>query len=194
MRCETGTSVTALRKNWKRWTDIVAEFSARPNARSNLKDREYLALHAALVEGSQAQATQCEKQDRDSVLFLEMTSILQPWNSLQTLDQAGHRLLVPLARRCREIHRTLGGRNYCLRGSRRTALIVAAMFFVGVAACFAADNRSAAWVGTVLQDGQTGADRLAYVLQPVSWAKRFGAIVVAVVVAIQFIRTSTRAR
>ena len=190
MRHKKQTSAAALRENWQRWSDVVALFSKQRNPRLALQRREYRLLHNALVEGCQSRAMQSDAEERD--YFLEMKNMVQPWISLETLDQAGHRILVRLTQRCRETQRTLAGKTLNLGRFRRGALIATAMLVVG-ALCWIDVSGSFGWATTVLRDAQDGMYRLAYLMPPMTWTKRFGMItVVVLIVAIQCIRTSTR--
>lgn len=190
MRYERETNA-ALMEHWRRWTDVVAMFSKRRNARPQLQRREYCSLHNALVEACQSRAMQCDAEERD--YFLNMKNMVQPWISLQTFEQAGHRLLVRLSRRCKETQRTLGCRKYTQGRYRRGALIAAAMLVVAAVAWIFAVNVSAEWAAPVLKDARGGLDRLAILMPPMTWTKRFGMITaVVVIVAIQYVRTSAR--
>ena len=99
-----------------------------------------------------------------------------------------------LARRCRDIERTLGGRGYDLGGLRRAALIAVLMLVVVAVICFVdvvgTGQRSTV---AVLNSGREGMSRLAYLLRDTTWPQRFAVVtVIVVLVGIQSVRSAAR--
>ncbi len=189
---ESVVNVAKLRRQWSRWTAIVATFAKRRDARPRLRRGEYFALHNTLIEACRSHATQCDAAQRD--FFLEMRNVVKPWISLQTLEQAEHRVLVSLTRRCRDIERSLGGRGRALAGLRPLALIAALMLVVIAVICFEDIIGSGQWsAAAVLQSGRNGMSRLAYLLRDTTWPQRFAVVtVIVVLVGIQSVRSAAR--
>lgn len=188
---ESNKDVAELRKQWCRWTAIVTTLAKRRDARPRLRSKEYSALHNALVEECQSHATNSDAAQRE--FFLEMKNVVKPWISLQTLGQAEYRVLVSLARRCREIERGLGGPVHFPDGLRRVALTVGLILVLSTAICVVAVVAGQWSTAGVLQSGRDGVSRLAYLLRGTNWAQRFGVItVIVVIVAIHCVRTSAR--
>jgi hypothetical protein len=103
-----------LRQLWQEWTAVVEEFARRRNSRHLLPLQGFQKLRQDLLDLCRAYAN----RNGSARFYQGLESLVTPWLTLRTLEQADEEILVDLFARCREIEQDLGGQTWQFRARR----------------------------------------------------------------------------
>jgi hypothetical protein len=127
MSRRSGSNVPeALKEDWRRWTDIIANIARRGEARRRVDARVYKVLHRRLIASCRDLAGSSGEAERAYYEGLEAT--VRPWLSPRVLAVADREILGLLLDRCRRVEQELGvrfGVRTVLRRASLKLLVVA---------------------------------------------------------------------
>ena len=127
-----------LRKDWRRWMDIVELVAQRRSARARIDPEAYQMLHHRITAACKELAGSGDEAGRK--FYENLEAEVRPWLSPRALVHADSEILAHLLDRCRRIERALGGRAW-VRAIRRAAALALFLFTaatVGVVTLWAA--------------------------------------------------------
>lgn len=101
--------LAVLKRPWKRWTAVV-HHCVRSRPQSDLNDADYRALYMELLGDCQKLGDNGDVATQQYARFMQ--SIIRPWLTRHTLEQADREILLDLLKRCRRIDQELNGRNW----------------------------------------------------------------------------------
>ncbi len=94
---------------WQEWVGIVELFASRDPRRYAIDPQQYHDLHSTLLRFFQKLADSSNPGEHE--LLLQLKETLEPWVSLDALDQADREIVCKLADQCESISGLLGGRG-----------------------------------------------------------------------------------
>jgi hypothetical protein len=100
----------ALRKDWRRWIELVELVARRRSDLSRVDPREYQALHARITAACREAAGAGDEAGRK--FYQDLEAEVRPWLSPRVLATADGEILTHLLARCRNIEREFGGRTW----------------------------------------------------------------------------------
>jgi hypothetical protein len=109
----------AVKKDWSRWTCLVAVMARGRSARAAIGAEEYRELYRRLTTNCRELAGSADNPGR--TLHETMIDTVRPWLSPQALERADREILGVLLQRCRWIERAIGVRTGVLTHLRRAA-------------------------------------------------------------------------
>ena len=106
----TSVNLTALRRLWGQWTNVVERYARRLPRRGWIDPRSYRLLHQDLLAACRALADQ--NTNGQAVFFEDLCYLAEPWMTLWVLQQTDREILLDLLHRCRAAHHKMGGRRF----------------------------------------------------------------------------------
>jgi hypothetical protein len=118
---QTADPPDALKRAWRRWTEIVTLFALRHPARLTISPHEFREVREELIRLIETLAAAGDDPRREAY-YRELDGLVRPFLSPRTLARTDYEVLLDLLARCRKIERELMPGRLRLEGLARTLL------------------------------------------------------------------------
>ena len=112
----------------EKWTNVVRLFAEKRSARESIRDEDYRALHAKLLEACQAAASQAGLPSEQEATVLELQSLAQPWMNLESLQKASPQIALDLLHQGETCQERLGK----AKPARRSSVLLVFLLIFGI--------------------------------------------------------------
>jgi hypothetical protein len=102
------TATADLKKQWRKWTKVVAGFARRRVARVLVSEESFAALRKELLAACEFLAAWAEEEPRRA-FYERLDGLVRPWAKLEALARAEREILFDLLHRCQEAEQDLYG-------------------------------------------------------------------------------------
>jgi hypothetical protein len=108
MRTDGGAAAAALRREWPRWTKVVAGYCRRGWRRRAMRPTAYAALYARVLAACAACAAAVPDGPQHD-FYESLAELVRPWVSVEVLCRTDREILLHLLDRCRDADCRLRG-------------------------------------------------------------------------------------
>lgn len=91
-----------LKQAWREWIAIVQLFADRQTGRQKIQSEQYVAVHSRLTKAIDRVIEEFTDQGIDTVHLQDLLTLIQPWNHLNALQTAEHRIAQNLCQQAKE--------------------------------------------------------------------------------------------